>query len=192
MFTLSCCWERVWLNLLLRSSHVKEKGSRPNFLDVFQSACLKTLAVIVKETLQAKNHLCMSSKKNSCHCDTLDRFFPDSSICFALSWRKKKFLWLQRLVCSKQVLRQSRLQLQGPVVLMFRTSSVTLLLACLHILIGEPLGSGLCLASAGLTVSLAQRPANALGTMPILIPEEFLVLWSSWPKNVMSKRPEAH
>lgn len=81
---------------------------------------------------------------------------------------------------TSQVLLQSRLQLQEPYseaeILMHRTNSVTFLLAFLHILIGEPPGSGLGLASAGLAVSSVQWPANALGTMPILIPEEFLLL----------------
>lgn len=73
-----------------------------------------------------------------------------------------------------------------------RSSSVTFLFTFLHILIGEPPGSGLCWASAGLAVNSAQWPADELRTMPILIPEEFLFLWSSWTKNVMLKRPEAH
>lgn len=73
-----------------------------------------------------------------------------------------------------------------------RSSSVTFLFTFLHILIGEPPGSGLCWASAGLAVNSAQWPADERRTMPILIPEEFLFLWSSWTKNVMLKRPEAH
>lgn len=93
---------------------------------------------------------------------------------------KKIILWLLTFLSDKKALLEFRLQLQGPyseaMILMCGSSSLTLLLTFLHILIGEPPGSGLGLASAGLAVSSAQWPANALGTMPILIPEEFPLL----------------
>lgn len=68
-----------------------------------------------------------------------------------------------------------------------------LLPAFLHILIGEPPGSGLSLAPAGLAVRPAQWQADAEGTIlhpnPRRIPAPS---WSTWPKNVLFKRPGAH
>lgn len=56
------------------------------------------------------------------------------------------------------------------------SGSVIFLLAFLLMLIDESPGSGLGSASAVPALSLAQWPMNALGTMPILIPEEFPLL----------------
>lgn len=101
-----------------------------------------------------------------------------------------------RLLCSKYISSNGQspqtfplfgVQLEGSyseaVIPLFTSCSLTFILAFLHILIGETPGNVLLLASAGLAVCSAQWPADPTGTMPILIPEEFLLLRSKMTRE---------